>query len=284
MTEEFFEEDMVEEEVTNISTEKKEEEESVYDFVKAILFAAFIALAIRSFAIEPFNIPSGSMFPTLLVGDYLFVEKYSYGYSRYSFPMGIFNFDGRIFEKSPERGDVAVFRHPRKPGIDYIKRIIGLPGDSVQVIDGILNINGEAVKRDYRESLTVDVSGKDIMYKKYIETLPNGIQHFIYERSDNDFFDNTPKYEIPEGYLFVMGDNRDSSLDSRAEAQVGFIPTENLIGRAWFLFFSTEGIKNKCDRAGKFATARKVACTVTSWPMALRYSRFFKNIKDMHNG
>lgn len=263
--------------------EELDHEESVYEFVKAIVFAAIIALGIRSLAVEPFNIPSGSMFPTLLVGDYLFVEKYSYGYSTYSFPMALFNFEGRIFKKSPERGDVAVFRHPKKPSIDYIKRIVGLPGDSIQVKGGILNINGEPVSRDYRETLAVSVNNRDIIYKKYIETLPNGVQHYIYERSDDEILDNTPKYEIPEGYYFAMGDNRDSSLDSRVEDQVGFIPEENLIGRAWFLFFSKEATQTKCHREGKLATARKIACKVVSWPAALRYSRFFKNIKDMHN-
>jgi len=269
-------------EVENTNT-KVEKEEGIYEFIKAIIFAALVALMIRSFAFEPFNIPSGSMFPTLLVGDYLFVEKYSYGYSQFSFPMGIVHFKGRIMQKPAERGDVAVFRHPRKPGIDYIKRIIGLPGDTIQVKEGILYINGEAVKRDYRETEVADVSGSDIMYKKYIETLPNGVKHFIYEKSDEEYLDNTQEYKVPEGYLFAMGDNRDSSLDSRVLDQVGFVPEENLIGRAWFIFFSTEGTKEKCQTEGTLATARTIACRVVHWPFALRYSRFLKVIKNIHN-
>jgi len=258
----------------------KEDEDSIYEFVKAIALAALIALVIRSFLFEPFNIPSGSMFPTLLVGDYLFVEKYSYGYSQFSFPVLIPGFNGRIFEQMPKRGDVAVFRHPVKEDIDYIKRIIGLPGDVIQVKDGILNINDKPIMRDFRTS----ESEEDVLYKKYIETLPEGVQHYIYERSDDDFFDNTDKYTVPNGYYFVMGDNRDSSLDSRAQDQVGFIPAPNLIGRAWFIFFSKVPVQEKCEKEGFMAEARSIACKTIEWPKAIRFKRFLKVINKIEDG
>jgi len=259
--------------------EQSENDDSVYEFVKAIALAALIALTIRSFLFEPFNIPSGSMFPTLLVGDYLFVEKYSYGYSRFSFPIAIPGFRGRIFEQMPERGDIAVFRHPVKADIDYIKRIIGLPGDVIQVRDGILNINSKPVMRDFRTS----ESEEDVVYKKYTETLPEGLKHFVYERSDDDYFDNTPEYKVPNGFYFVMGDNRDSSLDSRAQDQVGFIPAENLIGRAWFIFFSTEGGQSKCEKEGFLASERKYACKTYAWAKGIRYKRLLKVINKIQD-
>lgn len=254
-----------------------EEKDSIYEFVKAIAIAALIALVIRSFAFEPFNIPSGSMFPTLLVGDYLFVEKYSYGYSTYSLPFAIPGFRGRVFEKMPKRGDVAVFRHPVKSDIDYIKRIIGLPGDIIQVKEGILNINGKPIMRDFRNTEMEE----NVLYKKYVETLPEGLKHYVYEKSDDDFFDNTHEYKVPNGYYFAMGDNRDSSLDSRAQEQVGFIPSENLIGRAWFIFFSTEGAQNKCEIEGLLATEREYFCRASEWVKGIRYKRIFKIINKI---
>jgi len=287
MTEKELNNIMKNEEVENLvkieenKTEEVEKQDSVIEFLKAIAFAAMVALCIRSFAYEPFNIPSGSMFPTLLVGDYLFVEKYSYGYSEYSFPFGITSFHGRIFGKHPKRGDVAVFRHPKKPGIDYIKRIIGLPGDEIQVKEGILHINGEPVIRDFRNTETADIEKNEILYKKYIETLPNGVKHFIYEHSDSDFFDNTPTYNVPDGYYFAMGDNRDSSLDSRAQEDVGFIPEDNLIGRAWFLFFSIDDVSHKCPSSIDTPKAQTVLCKIIHWPTAIRFNRFFKVINKL---
>ncbi len=276
------EEKEVKDDDVSLEPSKEESKDSVVELAKAMAFAGILALIIRSFLFEPFNIPSESMLPTLLVGDYLFVEKYSYGYSKYSLPKAFIDFDGRIFAKAPKRGDIAVFRHPDKTRVDYIKRIIGLPGDQVQVRGGILNINGKPVMRDFRNSVEkVSIKGNDFIYKKYIETLPNGLQHHIYERSDSEAFDNTPYYAVPPGYLFVMGDNRDNSSDSRDQAAVGFIPVENLIGRAWRLFFSTEGVKGKCDKEGSLATLRSIGCKIIEYPAAIRYSRFFKVINEM---
>lgn len=260
---------------------KGDEEGGIMELVKAVAIAAAAALLIRSFAFEPFNIPSGSLLPTLQIGDYLFVEKYAYGYSRYSFPLEIIPFNGRVFGADPARGDIAVFRQPKKTSIDYIKRIVGLPGDTIQVRGGILRINGKPVMRDFRNAESVSDGGQSSLYKLYIETLPNGLQHYIYEISDNGRFDNTPVYTVPAGYYFAMGDNRDSSLDSRAMGELGFIPAENLIGRAWFLFFSTEGIGDKCDREGRFSVVTSFGCKLIEWPQAIRYSRFLKHINKI---
>ncbi len=266
----------------DIPLDNKKDEDSLVDLAKAMFYAGMLALIIRSFLFEPFNIPSESMLPTLLVGDYLFVEKYSYGYSKYSLPKAFIDFDGRIFAKVPKRGDVAVFRHPKKTHIDYIKRIVGLPGDSIQVKSGTLNINGKPVMRDFRNSEEMgNLKDTGFLYKKYIETLPNGLQHYMYERSDDARFDNTPEYIVPKGYLFAMGDNRDNSSDSRAQSSVGFVPMENLVGRAWFLFFSTDGVEGKCDKEGMLATVRSVGCKIVEYPMAIRFNRLFKIINEM---
>ena len=260
---------------------RAEQSDDLYELVKAMLVAAAIALLIRSFLFEPFNIPSGSLLPTLQIGDYLFVEKYAYGYSKYSFPMDIINFDGRIMGSQPTRGDIVVFRQPKRAGIDYIKRLIGLPGDRIQVKDGVLNINGKPVMRDYRDIEYITDDGRSAMYKRYIETLPNGVRHYIYQISDNGRYDNTPVYTVPVGHYFMMGDNRDSSLDSRDIEDLGFVPAENLIGRAWFIFFSTEGTGDKCDRDGNFAFFRSLGCKLIEWPKAIRYSRFLKNVNKI---
>ncbi|OHC75951.1 MAG: signal peptidase I [Rhodospirillales bacterium RIFCSPLOWO2_12_FULL_58_28] len=231
--------------------------------INTILYAVVIALVVRTFAYEPFNIPSGSMLPTLLVGDYLFVSKLSYGYSRHSLPLSLPLISGRIFAAEPERGDVAVFKLPIDNKTDYVKRIVGLPGDKIQVVDGILNINGKAVSRkqapDYLTKDSFDVSTR---FTSFIETLPNGREHYILEESDREYIDNTHVYTVPEGHYFGMGDNRDHSKDSRF-ADVGFIPRENLVGRADFLFFSING------QVLKF----------WEWGKSLRFNRFFTSIE-----
>lgn len=232
--------------------------------VKTVIYAVLIALAIRTVAYEPFSIPSSSMVPTLLVGDYLFVSKFSYGYSRHSLPFSLPLIPGRILFTEPERGDVAVFKKPTDNKTDYIKRLVGLPGDRIQVLGGVLHINGVAVKRertsDYIEH---EYGGHVRRTTRYIETLPNGRRHYILERSrDGGSADNTPVYTVPPGHYFAMGDNRDNSADSRF-ADVGFIPKENLVGRAEFLFFSIDG------DAWKFWT----------WPMAARFGRMFDGIE-----
>jgi signal peptidase I len=233
--------------------------------IKTIVWAVLIAITIRTVAFEPFNIPSGSMIPTLLVGDYLFVSKYSYGYSRFSLPYGLDLFPGRIFYQPPERGDVAVFKLPTDGKTDYIKRIIGLPGDTIQVQGGILSINGQPVKRERVADEIEQRGNSTLRIAQYIETLPNGKRHRIREeRGDDGALDNTPPYTVPAGHFFAMGDNRDNSQDSRVLSDVGFIPAENLVGRAEILFFSTNG------------TARWFE--IWKWPTAIRYGRLFNTI------
>lgn len=225
--------------------------------VRTVVYAVLIAMVVRTFAVEPFNIPSGSMIPTLLVGDYLFVSKYSYGYSKHSFPFSMGMYSGRIFGSAPERGDVAVFKYPGDQGqganrTDYIKRLVGLPGDRMQVIQGVLHINGKPVERlrvgDY-------VQGGSGAYRRgtlYSEVLPGGRRHELIEVSDNGISDNTPEFLVPAGHYFAMGDNRDDSADSRTQLQIRdasgnlrlrdqigwYVPAENLVGRAEFIFFS----------------------------------------------
>ncbi len=233
---------------------------------RTVIFAVVIAFFIRVFAYEPFNIPSGSMIPTLLVGDYLFVSKFSYGYSRYSLPWGLAVIDDRILASPPKRGDVVVFKLPKDNQTDYIKRVIGLPGDTVQVIGGILHINGTAVARRKLGTVTLASYGS---YKRqaveYVETLPNGVEHRIWEMSDEDMLDNTPVYKVPPEHYFMMGDNRDSSQDSRVLSAVGFVPFRNLVGRAEFLFFSHD------ESASLFKP--------WTWPTAIRYRRLFDGVE-----
>lgn len=235
--------------------------------VKTVVYAVLIAVVVRTVAFEPFNIPSGSMIPTLLIGDYLFVSKYSYGYSRYSLPFGLPLIPGRIFYTQPERGDVAVFKLPRDNKTDYIKRIVGLPGDRIQVKGGILHINDQPVKRDPVEPLVLrDGFGNEQRFTQYIETLPNGRKHRIIEISDRvPGTDDTPVYQVQAGHVFAMGDNRDNSQDSRFLTQVGYIPIENLVGRAEILFFSTDGTASWWE--------------FWRWPFAVRYDRLFQGIK-----
>jgi len=212
------------------------------DLIMTLIYAGLIAMAVRTFAYEPFNIPSGSMVPTLLEGDYLFVSKFSYGYSRYSLPFNPPILSGRVFDGGLERGDVAVFKLPSDTSKDYIKRIVGLPGDRIQVTGGILHINGEPVKRERAEDFIIkDRFGNVRRIPRFEETLPNGRRHMILEFSDNSPFDDTREYVVPEDHVFAMGDNRDRSRDSRFLGDVGFVPRENLVGRAEFIFFSVDG-------------------------------------------
>ena len=240
---------------------------STKDFVKTVLYAVVIAIGVRTVGYEPFNIPSGSMEPTLLVGDYLFVSKWSYGYSRHSLPFSLplIPSDNRLLFSEPERGDVAVFKLPTDNKTDYIKRLVGLPGDRIQVIGGILHINGQSVTRERVRDTCHDETPRGLTARavRYVETLPNGVKHYICEQSDQGPNDNTGVYTVPPGHYFAMGDNRDNSQDSRS-MEVGFIPRENLVGRAEFLFFSTNG-------------------TAPLWEVwklgsVLRFSRFFNGI------
>lgn len=243
------------------------------------MFAQIVVmvLLIKTVAFEPFNIPSGSMIPTLLVGDYLFVSKYSYGYSRFSpsfiplpsflsfqlsdFVSSLLLFhpppQGRVFGALPKRGDVAVFKLPRDTSTDYIKRIMGLPGDTLQMRSGRLYINGAELPRTPDGTYLAEGEGPPILEKRYIETLPDGRQHPILKMGDHQMLDDTEEFHVPPGYVFAMGDNRDNSLDSRVPNGVGYIPLENLVGRAEFIFLSIDTSK---------------------FPLEVRWDRLFKGI------
>ena len=202
---------------------------------------AVLPLLIRALYIEPFSIPAGGMLPTLQIGDHLFVSKYAYGYSRFFFPYSPRVIEGRIFGRLPERGDIAVFRKPGDDRIDYIKRIVGLPGDRIQMIGGRLHINGEAVPREKVADRSYESPSRgEVSVTEYLETLPNGRRHRVYEEDDRQFLDNTPEYFVPEGHVFALGDNRDNSQDSRVLGDVGFIPVENLVGRLALIFWNSE--------------------------------------------
>lgn len=233
--------------------------------VRMLVIAILIALGVRTFAYEPFNIPSGSMIPTLLVGDYLFVSKFSYGYSRYSLPFGLPLFEGRIWRSEPERGDVIVFRLASDPSVVYVKRLIGLPGDRVQMREGRVWLNGEMLEREAVEPFEVaDPRGRTASVDRYRETLPGGRSYEILEQTTNGFLDNTDVYQVPDGHYFFLGDNRDSSQDSRVLGPVGFIPETHLIGRAEILWFSL-------DDASFWQVWR--------WPSEVRFDRLLQAIR-----
>jgi len=210
-------------------------------------------LLIRTFLYQPFNIPSGALKPTLLIGDYIFVSKYSYGYNRYSFPFSppLALISERIFASEPERGDLVVFRLPKDPSTDYVKRVVGLPGERIQMINGLLHINGTPVKRERIEDFIDTEDGRQVRIRQWRETLPNGVSHSTLDLMDDGFYDNTKEYRVPAGHYFMLGDNRDNSADSRVESQVGYVPAENLIGRVQVIFWSIgEGGRVRSDRIG----------------------------------
>ncbi len=253
------------------------------ELLRTVIYAVIIAVGFRTFAYEPFNIPSGSMYPTLLYGDYLLVSKPAYGYSRHSLPFSIPLISGRILAGDVERGDVAVFKWPGDNRTDYIKRIVGLPGDTIQTINGALYINGEAVKRERIDDFRHPDTGR--VFQQFRETLPNGVtyntlnctyhftgQGFIRDCEQNRV-DNAGPFEVPEGHYFAMGDNRDNSSDSRLLAPpygrgVGYIPAENLVGRAEVLFFSTCG--SECNAP---------LWKPWNWFSAARFDRFYDAIE-----
>lgn len=241
-------------------------DETLGETAKTILIAIILALLVRTFLFEPFNIPSSSMVPNLLVGDYIFTSKYSYGYSQYSLPFGVANFQGRFMEKKPKQGDIVVFRQPTHTDIDFIKRLIGMPGDKIQMINGRLYINDEIVQREYvGQKLYKNEHDMSFNMSKYIETLPNGVKHVIYEKSDNDRLDNTAQYVVPPNHYFMMGDNRDDSNDSRVLDEVGYVPFDNLVGRAELIFFSTNGKARLWE--------------MWKWPWTIRYDRLFESLR-----
>jgi signal peptidase I len=247
-----------------VSTEQKRKEGGFSETVRVVFHALIIAVVIRTFLFQPFNIPSGSMKDTLLIGDYLFVSKYSYGYSRYSLPFSLPLFSGRILGSLPKRGDVVVFKWPKDNETDYIKRVIGLPGDKIQMDRGELYINGEKVRRNLVSERNDDEgAGSYRRVKLYTEVLPEGVSHLI-EVSDNGYsqVNNTDVIEVPPGCVFMMGDNRDNSSDSRSW---GPVPVENLVGRAQIIFFSVQEGEH--------------AFQVWRWPWSVRWGRLFTIVR-----
>ncbi len=259
---------------------RRKSDDGLWETVKVIIQALLIAFFVRSFLYQPFNIPSESMYPTLKVGDYLFVSKLSYGYGKYSFNFSLggfgheiikccpIDFAGRVvLADTPKRGDVAVFKLPSDTDIDYIKRVIGLPGDRIQMREGVLFINGEAVKKERIEDY-VDTEpsfqGGPNPIPQYIETLPNGVKYRVLDEDPNGSADTTEVYLVPENHYFMMGDNRDNSQDSRYQNVVGFVPVENYVGRADIIFFSISRDASLWE--------------VWRWPFAIRWSRFFNLI------
>ena len=249
----------------SVTSGTKRKEGGIGETIRVIFHALIIALLIRTVLFQPFNIPSGSMKATLLVGDYLFVSKFSYGYSHFSLPFSPPIFSGRILASPPERGDVVVFRLPKDTSTDYIKRVIGLPGDKIQMIDGVLHINGQAVKQERADDfIETEEVARATPVKRWRETLPNGVSYYTLDLVDNGFADNTQVYTVPAGEYFMMGDNRDNSTDSRF-SQVGTVPFENIVGRAQIIFFSVyEG-----ERAWEF----------WRWPFSVRWSRLFTMVR-----
>ncbi len=258
--------------------EGKKPEEGLWETAKVIVQALAIAFFVRTFFFQPFNIPSSSMYPTLKIGDYLFVSKLSYGYGKYSFNFNLgwrdstwisccsfVDFPGRkVLADVPERGDVAVFKLPKDTNIDYIKRVIGLPGDRIQMKAGVLFINDVEVKKERIEDYVDPTQEAGDQFAQSIvpqfkETLPNGVQYNVLDYADVGFPDNTDVFVVPSGNYFMMGDNRDNSSDSRLS--VGYVPLENFVGRADMLFFSIAGD----------ATITKI----WEWPFKIRWSRFF---------
>ncbi|MGN6155885.1 MAG: signal peptidase I [Sphingomicrobium sp.] len=232
--------------------------------LRFVLTVAILAWAFRSFAFAPFSIPSGSMLPTLYIGDYLAVAKWPYGFSSHSFPFDFPPFKGRVLSHLPERGDVVVFVPPGDEREDYVKRVIGLPGDTVEVRDGVVVLNGKPVRRDSEQPLAIPISANSpcrtvpgaepvvrgeiaqraCIYRTYRETLPGGASYRVIDQVDNPVADDVPPTTVPAGHLFLMGDNRDDSLDSRfsiAEGGIGMVPVENVVGRASVIFWSTDG-------------------------------------------
>jgi signal peptidase I len=248
------------------STQAKTEG-GIGETLRVIIEALLIAVVIRTFAFQPFNIPSGSLIPTLLVGDYLFVSKYAYGYSKHSFPFSAVPINGRIWGTEPKRGDIAVFKLPKDGETDYIKRVIGLPGDKVQVLDGVLRINGQPVKKEAAGFMEQrDAFGRMARVPRYKETLANGVSYNVIEREGNTgYWDNTVEYTVPLGHFFMMGDNRDNSTDSRDLQSVGYVPYENFVGRAEVIFFSVE------EGASPWQ--------IWKWPQDARWSRIFSKVK-----
>ena len=236
--------------------------------LKSILLALGFVLIVRTVVAEPYMVPSPSMVPTLLVGDELLANKFAYGYGKYSSPVGLMpDFSGHLLGKAPERGDVVVFRLPRDPSTSYVKRLIGLPGDRIQMRAGRLYINGVLVPRREIGAFANDVGGRAVPSVRYVETLPNGREHELLEISDAERHDDTPEFVVPPKHYFMMGDNRDDSLDSRvaaADGGVGFVPEDNLVARVDLVLLSRDPAVAWLD--------------VAEWPHAFRLDRLFGRV------
>lgn len=240
------------------SKAQPKDENVIWETVSVVLQALVLALVLRTFLFQPFNIPSGSMKPTLLIGDYLFVSKFSYGFSKHSFPLSPDLFDGRVLQFSePQRGDVVVFKFPGDNSTDYIKRVIGLPGDKVEMRSSVVYINDVAVPRAQNGTYTDEGNRRTVPV--WMETQGNGKNYATIDTQPGDRHDNTPAITVPDDSYFVMGDNRDNSSDSRYD--VGFMPAENLVGKAQIIFLSLKD--------------RTPAWQVWKWPTAMRWDRIF---------
>ena len=236
---------------------------SILKNLKSIILAVFIAVLIRSFVAEPFNIPSGSMKPTLLVGDFIFVSKWSYGYSKHSLPFSLPLIPSKVFGSIPKRGDVAVFKTPQDNRTDYIKRVIGLPGDKIKIVKGEIIINNNLIiRKKNQDFIDIGKNFKKTRIRSYTEFFYD-LEIEVLDIMDNGHADNTSIYIVPDNHFFVMGDNRDNSQDSRF-SEVGYIPIENLVGKAQFIFFSLENSR---------------FIEIWKWPRAIRFNRIFKSIK-----
>jgi len=236
----------------------------IIENIKTVFYALVIAIIIRSLLIQPFYIPSSSMEPTMLVGDRLFVTKYSYGYSKHSFPFSPPIFKVRLFSQTPERGDVVVFKTTRDNRTDFIKRLIGLPGDKIQFIDGNIYINDNQISKYIVSKSNLIYCGNQVKVNTFQEILPNGKTYKAVYFKNNSFQDSDI-FIVPRKHYFFLGDNRDCSGDSRFLTGLGYVPVENLVGKAQFIFFSSD-----------FRIAS--IFSFWKWHKTIRFDRFFKKI------
>ena len=237
----------------------------IFDNIKTLFYALIFAILIRSLIIQPFYIPSSSMEPTLLIGDRIFVSKFTYGYSKHSFPFSPPIFESRLLNNKPKRGDLVVFKTPSDNRTDYIKRLIGLPGDTLQFIDGDIYLNNKPIKREKRNSKnSIRCGVGDYSVNAFKETLPNGLSYIaVYNK--NGTLQNTDVYNVPNKHYFLLGDNRDCSKDSRFLSSVGYVKEINLVGKAQLIFFSNDTIKGSVIK-------------FWNWNNSLRLNRFFKKL------